>query len=205
MLKSLTISMALLVSAHADTDCNVKLREGSLSRLEMPQSVERQIINPDKTIEKKQLPAKAGFKYAVLTLTLAAGKSVSLYDYALQTEGGDATFNTLGMSVDGAVFQRTTWEVRANGNPQISWVGLVEEGADKVHFKGRKDIDADSVIKLIFEVPAGSTRFQLVSRLLNKNLAKEYGVSKILDFENMSEPAAAPAEEEQKESVAPKE
>jgi hypothetical protein len=78
MLRSLTISMALLVSANADTDCDVKLREGSLSRLEMPQSVERQIINPDKTIEKKQLPAKPDFKYAVLTLKLAAGKSVSL-------------------------------------------------------------------------------------------------------------------------------
>ena len=162
MIRPLTLALAIAFTAsvQADTDCNVKLREGKLERLEMPQEVERKLIKPNMEVaEPKAMPAKDGHQYAVLTVKLAGGKSIGLYDYALKEENGTEKFNVVGMSISGGPFQRSVWEVRAGGDTKVSWVGIHQD--DQKEFrKGSENVDADAVVKLLFEVPAGSKRFR---------------------------------------------
>jgi hypothetical protein len=212
MLKPLTLALAVAFTASlsADTDCDVNMREGNLNKLTMPESAECKIKEPGKEAEKKTASAKDGHQYAVLTIKLAAGKSIGLYDYSLQEEGGSTKFNVVGMSISDGPYQRKTWEVRASGDTKVSWVGIHSDASTKPFRQGSEDIDADTEIKLLFEVPSGSKRFKLVSRLLDKALAKEYGVSEVLDFDKMSTVAATPVKEvkeEKEDSVdeAPKE
>ncbi|MCH2207494.1 MAG: hypothetical protein MK132_16680 [Lentisphaerales bacterium] len=198
MFKPLTLALALTLTAavHADTDCNVSLREGTLIHLANPSEVEYQGLKLIGDEKKSNIKAKEGFRFAELTLKIATGRSVGLYDYALKPENGNEEFKAAGMKIGSGPFQRTIWEVRASGENKVQWDGIYDQ--DKPSRKGSEVLEANAVVKLLFEVPENSgKRFKLVSRLLDKSLQKEYGVQQILDFDDMSK-AAAPSKPEAK-------
>jgi hypothetical protein len=168
------IVLAFTFAVGADTDCSVKLREGYIKRLENFVKVKQLISIDEKPVEIKSISAKEDSQFAVLTIKLVADKSLGLYDYALVEEGEDTEFKTIGMSVNNGTFQKGIWEVRSKGKIEVR----AREGSQA--------IEPGSVVKLLFEVPSGNKRFKLISRLFDKAMTKEYGVTRILDFEDMS-------------------
>lgn len=198
MFKPVTLALALTLTAavQADTDCNVPLREGTIIHLANPSEVEYKGVKLTDEVEKKTIQPKDGHKFAELSLKISSGRSVGLYDYALQSENGDTEFKATGMKIGSGPFQRTTWEVRSSGDNKVQWEGIYDQ--DKPSRKGSEVLEANTIVKLLFEVPEDSgNRFKLVSLLLEKSLQKEYGVQQILDFDNMSK-AAAPSKPEAK-------
>ncbi|MCM8538405.1 MAG: hypothetical protein NE334_20850 [Lentisphaeraceae bacterium] len=185
MIKPLTLAIALTltVAVNADTDCNVAVREGSIVHLANPSEVEFEKILTNGKTETKSIQPKDGNVFAVVTLKLAAGRSVGLYDFALKPASSETEFKMLGLMVNDGPFQRKTWEVRASGDTKVQWEGIYEQ--DKKSRKGSEVFEPNSTVKLLFEVPAGK-QFNLVSLLLDKSLQKEYGVKQVLDFDNMS-------------------
>ena len=188
MIKPLTLALALTFTTYvnADTDCKVQVREGELIRLAMHEEADIELIKPEGGVEEKSVKPKDGFKFASVTLTLGAGRSIGLYDYALQPENSNTQYNIVAMSIDSGVYQRRIWEARANGQPKVQWLGTLD--TKKEFRKGSQAYGANAVIKLLFEVPSGTSRFNLVSRILDKALLKEYGVKYVLDFNDMSKP-----------------
>ena len=198
MFKPVTLALALTLTAavHADTDCNVTLREGTIIHLATPSDVEYKGVKLIDEVEKKTISPKDGYKFAELSLKISSGRSIGLYDYALKPENGEKEFKATGMKIGSGPFQRTTWEVRSSGDNKVQWEGIY--GKDKPSREGSEVLEADTIVKLLFEVPEDSgSRFKLVSLLLSKSLQKEYGVQQILDFDNMSN-TAAPSKPEAK-------
>ena len=193
MIKPLTLALALTFASYvnADTDCKVPVREGELIRLAVHQEADIELIKPEGGVEEKSVKPKDGFQFASVTLTLAAGKSIGLYDYALQPENSNSQYNIVAMSIDGGIYQRRIWEARANGQPKVQWIGTLD--TKKEFRKGSQAYGANAVIKLLFEVPSGTSRFNLVSKILDKALLKEYGVKFVLDFNDMSNPTPVAA------------
>lgn len=192
MIKPFTLALAItFTSVYADTDCKVKVREGELIRLAILDEADIELIKPEGGVEEKSVKPKDGFKFASITLTLAAGKSIGLYDYDLQPENSENSYPIVAMSIDDKIFQRRIWEARANGQPKVQWIGTLDTKKD--FRKGSQAYGANTAVKLLFEVPAGTRRFSLIPKLLDKALLKEYGVKQILDFDDMSKPAPAPA------------
>ncbi|MCM8525931.1 MAG: hypothetical protein NE327_05410 [Lentisphaeraceae bacterium] len=199
MIKPLTLALALTFTTYvnADTDCKVEVREGELIRLAMHEEADIELIKPEGGVEEKSVKPKDGFKFASVTLKLAGGRSIGLYDYALQPENSNSQYNIVAMSIDGGVYQRRIWEARANGQPKVQWIGTLD--TKKEFRKGSQAYGANAVIKLLFEVPSGTSRFNLVSRILDKALLKEYGVKYVLDFNDMSNPTPVTAAAESNE------
>lgn len=199
MIKPITLALALTFTSYvnADTDCKVKVREGEITKLAMHEEADIELIKPEGGVEEKSVKPKDGFQFASVTLTLAGGRSIGLYDYALQPENSDNKYDIVAMSVDGSVFQRRIWEARANGKTHVQWLGTLD---DKKEFrKGSQAYGSDIVIKLLFEVPSGTSKFNLVPKLLDKALLKEYSVKYVLNFNDMSKPEAVPVAAEKKE------
>jgi len=197
---ALAIALALTASVNADTDCEVKLREGKLVRLETKTAAQREIIQDSGKLETKNIDPKEGKQYAVLSIKMSKGRSLGIYDYKLTNEDGEGDFNILGMSINDGPFQRTTWEVKVLGSNKIEW----ESDKSKESRKGKGIDDTlveGSIVKLLFEVPSDSTRFKLASRIFDSKLEKEYGIKEVLDFEKMEKPK--PKKKKKKKKKAP--
>ena len=195
MIKPLTLALAITFTSYvnADTDCKVPVREGEIIRLEIKEEADIELIKPEGGVEEKSVKPKDGFQFASVTLTLAAGRSIGLYDYALQPSTSNNQYNITAMSIDNGIYQRRIWEARANGQPKVQWIGTLD--TKKEFRKGSQAYGANTVIKLLFEVPSGTSKFKLISKLLDKSLQKEYGVKHMLDFNDMSKPEPVAAEE----------
>ncbi len=199
MIKPITLALALTFTSYvnADTDCKVKVREGEIIKLAMHEEADIELIKPEGGVEEKSVKPKDGFQFASVTLTLAAGKSIGLYDYALQPENSENKYDIVAMSIDGGVYQRRIWEARANGQPKVQWLGTLD--TKKEFRKGSQAYGSNIAIKLLFEVPSGTSKFKLVSKLLDKALLKEYSVKYVLNFNDMSKPEIAPVAADKKE------
>jgi len=199
MIKPLTLALALTFTSYvqAETSCKVKVREGEITKLAMHEEADIEIIKPEGGVEEKSVKPKDGFQFAVVSLTLAAGKSIGLYDYALQPENSENKYDVVAMSIDGGVFQRRVWEARANGQPKVQWLGTLD--TKKEFRKGSQAYGSNTAIKLLFEIPSGTSKFKMVSKLLDKALLKEYGVKFVLNFDDMSKPEPVAVTAEKKE------
>jgi hypothetical protein len=201
MFKPVTLALALTFTAalQAETDCNVPMREGALIHLANPTEVVFEALKIDGSFNKEDRKAKDGFVFAVISLKLSSGRSVGLYDYALQPENGETQYKALGMLIGDGPYQRKIWEARTSGNNKVQWEGIYDQ--NKPSRKGSEVFEANSIVKLLFEVPADSAkRFNLISLLLDKSLQKEYGVKQVLDFDDMSK-AVAPSKPVAKAAV----
>jgi hypothetical protein len=188
MLKPVTLALALTFNAAlADTECNIPLREGVLYHLSNPTEVELERVDESgKIAPVATAQPRSGNIFAALTLRLAARKSIGIYDYVLKPEDGTQEFKIIGMSIDGGPYQRVVWEARSSADEAtVVWDGIYN--TSKKSREGSKVFAPDTVIKLLFEVPANQAkRYKLESLLLDKVLQKEYGVKQVLDFDNMS-------------------
>ncbi|MEN9359115.1 MAG: hypothetical protein RL095_650 [Verrucomicrobiota bacterium] len=172
----------------AAAPCDVKLREGKITSVDTPATVQAfkrtPRSNADEAAPSELTPAE-GKSFVVLNIDLAAARSISILDYLLIPEGQTQGVRAIALAHSGKPFSKTIPEVHNVGPAKVAW--------DKAAITNANTITPGSPVQLLFEVPAGQTRFILSNRL--GALQKRYEVKAVIDSVNGSKDpvAAAPA------------
>ncbi len=171
--------------SFAAADCDIKLREGKITSVDTPATVpafkRTARTNADEATASDLSPAD-GTSFIVLSVDLAAGRSISLLDYLLTPEGQSEGVRAIALAHSGKAFSKTTMEVHNVGSAKIAW--------DKAAITAANTITPGPV-QLLFEVPAGQSRFTLANRL--GALQKRYEVKTVIDSVNGSKDAVIAA------------
>ena len=175
--------------SFAAADCDIKLREGKITSVDTPATVQAfkrtARTNVDEATPSDLSPAD-GKSFVVLNVELSPARSISLLDYLLTPEGQNEGVRAIAISHSGKPFSKTLTEVHNVGPAKVAW--------EKAAITAANTITPNTPVQLLFEVPAGQSRFTLANRL--GALQKRYEVKTVIDSANGSKDAgtaAAPA------------